>query len=186
MNKASAEMVAAYESGLTVKQVAAAFNISTGKTYYLLRDAKCQFRSRGIQPGWHMPQNSIEKSASKRRGQTRSPETCSRISEARKCNLNGMNGFGHTKSHPSGYVLAYAPNHPKAHDDGYVMLHTVLMERSIGRYLKSNEVVHHINRIRNDNNLENLLLMDKREHQSMHAKERYTMKRGDALSIALS
>jgi hypothetical protein len=182
MNKASAEMIAAYGSGLTVKQVAAAFNISTGKMYYLLRNAKCQFRSRGLSPGWHMPQNSIEKSASKRRGQTRSPGTRARISEARKCNFNGMNGFGHTKPHQSGYVLAYVPMHPNAHKDGYVMLHTVLMERSIGRYLKSNEVVHHINHDRSDNRPENLLLMDKREHMSMHAKERTTIKE-ESLSI---
>ena len=83
-----------------------------------------------------------------------------------------------------GYMLAYAPKHPNAHKDGYVMLHTVIMERAIGRYLKENEVVHHINHDKKDNRIENLLLMEKHEHMSMHMKERYAKKRGNDLSIA--
>lgn len=105
------------------------------------------------------------------------------ISLANSCDYNGLNGYGHTKDHNRGYVLAYVPKHPNAHRDGYLMLHTVLMEQKIGRYLKPNEVVHHINHDRKDNRLENLMLMDKKEHMRMHMIERHQKRRND-LSIA--
>lgn len=57
------------------------------------------------------------------------------------------------------------------------MLHTVLMERHIGRYLNDDEVVHHINHDRKDNRIENLQLMKKKEHMSMHMKERHEKRR---------
>lgn len=182
MNKATASMLAEYASGKTVKQVAAAFGISAGKMYYLLRDAGCEFRQRGAMPGWHLAPEAVKRSAEKRRGLKRSDETRRRLSEVRKCNYNGLNGYGHTKLHPRGYVLAYAPLHPKAHKDGYVMLHTVIMEQSIGRYLYPDEVVHHKNHIRDDNRIDNLELMKKHDHCSMHMKE-INGKKGELLSI---
>ena len=40
---------------------------------------------------------------------------------------------------------------------------------SIGRYLKDDEVVHHVNEVKDDNRLANLQLMDRWEHKSLHA-----------------
>ena len=48
------------------------------------------------------------------------------------------------------------------------------MERNIGRYLSEDEVVHHINNTRDDNRIENLKLMTKHEHMSMHMIERHS------------
>lgn len=53
------------------------------------------------------------------------------------------------------------------------MKHILVMEREIGRNLAADEVVHHINRIKDDNRLENLQLMTKHDHMSMHNKMRY-------------
>jgi len=53
-------------------------------------------------------------------------------------------------------------------------LHDVIMEIHIGRKLKSNEVVHHINGIKTDNEIINLQLMTKSEHSRLHAKENYS------------
>lgn len=80
---------------------------------------------------------------------------------------------GHEKRRTDGYIKVYAPEHPHATADGYVMKHTLVMERHLGRYLNEDEVAHHINHIRDDNRLENLRLMTRREHCTFHMKERY-------------
>ena len=45
-------------------------------------------------------------------------------------------------------------------------------EENIGRYLKDNEVVHHINKNKIDNKIENLQLMTRSEHTKLHHLER--------------
>lgn len=57
------------------------------------------------------------------------------------------------------------------------MKHILVMERKIGRYLNRGEVVHHINHVRDDNQIENLRLMTAHDHMSMHMKERHKEKR---------
>ena len=164
------------ERGPTVKELAAKYGISTGKMYYLLRDAGCEFNRKRRKP---MSEEERKKISMRNKGRKFSPEFGRKISEAKSSNFNGMNGYGKPKKRcTDGYIMVHVPKHPHAMKDGYVMLHTVLMERHIGRYLNENEVVHHINHIRDDNRLENLRLMDKHEHMSMHMKERYAQKRG--------
>ncbi|MBO7423090.1 MAG: HNH endonuclease [Oscillospiraceae bacterium] len=47
-------------------------------------------------------------------------------------------------------------------------VHILLMEQALGRPLKDNEVVHHINGVKDDNRLENLQVMDRGEHTKLH------------------
>ena len=84
---------------------------------------------------------------------------------------------GHEKKRSDGYIKVYVPEHPFSTADGYVMKHVLVMERHLGRYLKDNEVVHHINHVRDDNRLENLKLMDIKDHMSMHMRERHEKRR---------
>ena len=47
-------------------------------------------------------------------------------------------------------------------------VHILLMEEILGRPLKENEVVHHINGDKRDNRPENLQVLDRRKHTSLH------------------
>ena len=48
--------------------------------------------------------------------------------------------------------------------------HVVIAEKMIGRKLKNNECVHHINGIKSDNRYENLKVMTRRAHLVFHNK----------------
>jgi hypothetical protein len=78
---------------------------------------------------------------------------------------------GHYKN-SSGYIFIYLPEHPRANKDGCVLEHRYVWEQFNGRLLKTNEVVHHINGVRDDNRIENLIVLTKNKHSSLHVKER--------------
>lgn len=105
-----------------------------------------------------------------------SEETKAKISLARKGKVLKPSRFGgHTKKRGDGYIAVYVPDHPYANKEGYVMEHRLVMEEHIGRYLEKGEEVHHINKKRDDNRLENLTLLSTEEHQALHIKERHDM-----------
>lgn len=91
---------------------------------------------------------------------------------------NHYNWKGGKHSDGRGYVKIYKPLHP-FNNRGYVLEHRLIMENHIGRYLSIDEVIHHKNGIKNDNRLENLLLMSRNDHTSHHLM-------GNKLMVGLS
>jgi len=75
-----------------------------------------------------------------------------------------------------GYIIIKKSDHPFANKKGYVYQHRLIMEKRIGRYLHTFEVVHHINHIKTDNRIKNLELMEKKRHDKIEAKRRWAEK----------
>jgi hypothetical protein len=95
---------------------------------------------------------------------------CAAISKSKNTsgeNSYYWNGGTHMKA---GYRFIYSPNHPKKNDTGYVREHILVMEKHIGRYLEDGEIIHHMNHDKQDNRIENLMIMSKSEHSKLHGK----------------
>ena len=72
----------------------------------------------------------------------------------------------------NGYKLILKPDHPKAmHSDnweGYVYEHIAVAEEYLGRSLRSNEVVHHLDLNKANNRAGNLLVLEDGQHAKLH------------------
>jgi hypothetical protein len=73
---------------------------------------------------------------------------------------------GRVKIHNYWYILM--PEHPNANKQGYVAEHIFIMAKKLGRALVAGEVVHHRNRNKEDNRIENLKLTTVYLHPSEH------------------
>lgn len=71
-----------------------------------------------------------------------------------------------------GYVFIFKPEHPFANDVGYIKRSRYVMEQYLGRYLRPEEIIHHINEKRDDDRIENLrLCLSNSEHMQIgHSK----------------
>lgn len=96
--------------------------------------------------------------------------------KTRKKLSNSLKGrFGEKSSHwkggkikhQRGYIYIYKPDHPFATKSGYVFEHRLIIEKQIGRYLHKWEISHHINKIKTDNCIKNLMLF---KNQKTHKK----------------
>lgn len=101
----------------------------------------------------------------KSKGHKASEETKRKMSEAHKGSKPNNWKGGQSKA-IDGSILIYLPKHPFAKRNGYVLRYRLVMEKKLGRYLKQEEVVHHIKDIDNDQ-LENLQLFP---NHSAHMK----------------
>lgn len=66
-----------------------------------------------------------------------------------------------------GYVLLKIPGYPNS-VNGYILEHRYVMEQHLGRSLRSDEIVHHKDKNKQNNSLDNLELTTNSEHNRLH------------------
>lgn len=71
-----------------------------------------------------------------------------------------------------GHKRLYMPDNPSS-ISGMIAEHRYVMEKHLGRKLNSAEVIHHINKIPDDNRIENLKIMTASEHSKLHNGARF-------------
>lgn len=166
------------EDRLTMKEISQKTGLSVGTIFNYMKKYEIQSRPAISESTIKKISDSKKGKPSPRRGIKLSEETKRKISESKKGVIRNPSMYGgHRKKRTDGYIKVYVPNHPYATKDGYVMEHILVMEKHIGRYITRDEVVHHKNKIRDDNRLENLELMTFKEHARFHTKERWEKKK---------
>jgi len=86
--------------------------------------------------------------------------------------LLGFNGEKHSqwkggRFYQKGYIMVYRPKHPTAMKCGYMLEHRLIWEETNGKLLPDGWVVHHINGIKDDNRIENLLALPTSKHRDI-------------------
>ncbi len=162
-----------YSLGYSMKEIANELKMSVGKIHRYFHIYNLIPRKWGSQNEFARRKISeSKKGKSFFKGKHHTKEAKNKIA-----NAHFLRGIGHKKKRSDGYIAIYFPEHPKSSSDGYIMEHDLIMECYVGRWLKDDEIVHHKNKIRDDNRIENLQLMTKKEHARLHMNEKHEMKR---------
>ena len=83
---------------------------------------------------------------------------------------------GRFKHKKDGVIYIRNREHPSANKSGYVLEHILIMEEYLGRCLLDNEMVIHINKINDDNRLENLELVTRSEFSKRQGNNKGNIK----------
>lgn len=159
------ELIFLYEvEDKTIKEISMELKISVGKIHQLITTYQITPKNRKINKKW------CDRISESKKGVPNYKNKGKKMSEERKEKLRILksNGIGKKVKTNNGYIKIYFPDHPKSDKRGFILEHDLIMECNIGRWLDKDEVVHHINQIRDDNRIENLKLMTRKEHSQYH------------------
>ena len=92
---------------------------------------------------------------------------CHGVNFKTKCGDENPMWAGGRKINKDGYIEIHKPNHQCSKSDGYVLEHIAVWYDANGE-IPQGYIIHHINEIRNDNNIENLKMLAAREHLILH------------------
>ncbi len=86
-------------------------------------------------------------------------------------NWKGGRGYMHSQGYWHSWIPKDSFFHPMRDTNGYVAEHRLVMAQHLGRCLQSWEIVHHRNRHRLDNRIENLQLVSEGQHKQITIME---------------
>ena len=96
---------------------------------------------------------------------------CNNCALQRRKGINSPSWKGGKRKRPDGYINVWvditSPFFEMRNRKNYILEHRLVMAQHLGRCIKSWELVHHKNHIRDDNRLENLQLLKMSDHQAM-------------------
>lgn len=169
------------EERKTMREIGDALGVDAVAIYYRLKKFGIPTRNRYDHPVSDKVRANATQLGKRRKGSKQSAETKKKLSDLRKGKMRKPSKYGGHSKDRYGYVYVYCPEHPHSSADGYVMEHRLVMESYIGRYLEKDEAVHHINRNKKDNRLENLQLMTRSEHAKLHAQIKHKKRIGESI-----
>lgn len=132
----------------------------------------------GIEDKLNYVHNTLRRTFKKYGIRTRTLKEASNTERCRRENIIRNTGKNHPKwkggiyRDPDGYIRIKSRGHPGADMQGYVRRSHLVAEKTLGRYLYPEEITHHKNEIRDDDRPENIDVMTRGEHTSLHHKRR--------------
>jgi len=109
----------------------------------------------------HIPKPSIEMLL-KKMGIRRSQSEAMKLHSVK--GQNNPNWKGGKIKQGNGYIQVKMPEHPRANKRGYVLEHIILWEKHHQCSVPKGWDIHHLNGIRDDNRIENLIAMPRGKH----------------------
>jgi hypothetical protein len=107
------------------------------------------------------------------------PSVCHILHNSKAVTLRKKDIRGHKNPNWHGGImfdgkrkLILSPEHPNPDFlKKYCYEYRLIVEKKLGRYLKSDEIIHHINGDMKDNRIENLKVVTRSEHIKIHHKQ---------------
>lgn len=104
----------------------------------------------------------------------RNPEKMRRKREREKVRMREKRGYKGGSYRTMGRGLSLLMNgrcRIRCRDGTFVYFYRAVVEAELGRHLRPDEIVHHINGDHTDDRLENLMVMSQADHAALHAAE---------------
>ncbi len=103
---------------------------------------------------------------------------CSNPCRNKHKSINQLAPDGNIQKTSSGYYMIKMKDHPQADKKGYVHYHRYMLEKHLGYVLPKKYHVHHIDENKENNNVSNLVAIDRKAHAYLHFVLREKDERG--------